>query len=62
MRDGKELYEHNSRFEETDTYGVWLPANDMLQYLILDFRRTVTQPIVTHGELFFGFADSDDLC
>jgi hypothetical protein len=50
VRDG---IEHGSRFEETGAYGVWLPANDMLQYLILDFRRT--QPIVTHGELFFWF-------
>ena len=58
MRDENELYEHGSHFEETGAYGVWLPANDMLQYLILDFRRT--QPIATHGELFFGF--SDDLC
>lgn len=58
VRDGNELYEHGSRFEETGAYGVWLTANDMLQYLTLDFRRT--QPVVSHGELFFGFAD--DLC
>ena len=55
LRDGKELYEHGSRFEETGAYGVWLPTKDMLEYLILDFRRS--QPIVTHSELFYGFAD-----
>jgi len=56
VRDGKELNEHGSRFEETGTYGVWLPEH-MYQYLLLDFRTT--QPTVTHGELFFSLLTRD---
>ncbi len=55
VRDGKGLYEHGSRFDVTGAYGTWLPTNDMLDYLLLDFRGN--RPIVTHGELFYGLAD-----
>jgi len=55
VRDGKDLYEHGFRFDVTGAYRTWLPTNDMLDYLLLDFRGN--RPIVTHGETFCGLAD-----
>ena len=39
-RDGSRLQEHASRFESTGAYGAWLTTNDMLDYILLDCRKS----------------------
>jgi len=46
LRDGSNLQEHNSRFGEEGAYGMWIPSNTMVDYLILDFRSN--RPQVAH--------------
>ena len=46
LRDGSNLQEHSSRFGEEGAYGMWIPSNAMVDYLILDFRSN--RPQVAH--------------
>ncbi len=43
LRDGSNLQEHSSRFGPKGAYGMWIPTNKMVDYLILDFRSNRPQ-------------------
>lgn len=41
LRDGSDLSGHNARFQPDGAYGAWLESREMVDYVLLDFRRTV---------------------
>lgn len=43
--EGSELAEHDGRFGPLGAYGVWLSSNEMVDYILLDFRTSMpTKP------------------
>jgi hypothetical protein len=56
MRDGKRLQEHDSRFEHSGAYGVWLQSGDMTDYILLDCRTNVPQK--AHPSMISDFCSS----
>jgi hypothetical protein len=43
IRDGDQLWKHNSRFESSGTYEAWLQSSEMTDYILLDCRTSIPQ-------------------
>lgn len=52
-RDGNLLKQHHFRFTASGAYGAWLQSNEMVDYILLDFRTSL--PIEAHPSMIHDF-------